>query len=340
MRSIITPEAINAVLHDTDPVRLEALAQEARRLTLGHFGKAIGLYTPLYLSNYCMSHCTYCGFHSRRKISRIKLTLSETDAEMQAIARTGVQNILLLTGESPRATPVGYLKDAVALAKKYFQGITLEVFPMAEEEYRALYRAGADGVTVYQETYDRGRYSDVHLAGKKRDYDFRYAAPELVAKAGMRQISLGILLGLGPLAQDLSALYSHLRGLEKEFPGVEYSLSFPRLRAIRTETLASNDVDDATFVKVLCLTRVLFPHTGINLSTRETPAMRNRLMGLCVTKVSIGSRTTVGGYKDATSAADPQFDIADDRTAADTINHLKASGLDPVFTDWRRIENT
>ncbi len=340
MHPIITPEAINAVLHDPDPVKLETLARNARRLTLGHFGKAIGLYTPLYLSNYCTSQCTYCGFHNRRKIARVKLTLAQMDAEMQAIAHTGVQNILLLTGESPQATPVSYLKEAVTLAKKYFQGISLEVFPMTEDDYRTLYLAGADGVTVYQETYDRGRYSEVHLAGQKRDYDFRYGAPERIAKAGMRQISLGVLLGLGPLAGDLSALYNHLRGLEKKFPGVEYSLSFPRLRTIKTEALASNDVDDAAFVKVLCLTRTLFPHIGINLSTRETPAMRNRLMGLCVTKVSIGSRTTVGGYKDATTAADPQFDIADERSAADTIAHLKAHGIDPVFTDWRRIENT
>ena len=333
-------ENIQALLDDNSPERLEALAREAAHLTRQYFGRAIGLYTPLYLSNHCASHCVYCGFHSHHKITRIKLSAEQIDAELKAISRTGVQNILLLTGESPQATPLEYLKEAVTLAKQYFQGIALEVYPMPEEDYHALYLSGADGVTVYQETYERTRYAEVHLGGQKKDYDFRWGAPTRLTRAGMRQISLGILLGLGPLASDLCALYSHLRELETEFPGVEYSLSFPRLRTIKAKSFAGTPVDDITFVKILCLTRILFPRVGLNLSTRESAAFRNKALELSVTKISVGSRTTVGGYKDPDNTGAPQFDIADDRSAAETIRYLKEHGFDPVFTDWRRIENT
>ncbi|MBF0593440.1 MAG: 2-iminoacetate synthase ThiH [Candidatus Omnitrophica bacterium] len=337
---MITANQIKTILEDPSRGNLESLAQEAAGLTRQYFGRAIGLYMPLYLSNYCTSQCVYCGFHRRNKITRVKLTPEEIDAELKAIAETGVKNILLLTGESPKATPLSYLKEAVNLAKKYFQGIYLEIFPLTEEGYRELYLAGADGVTIYQETYDRIRYKEVHLAGQKKDYDFRRGAPQRIARAGMRQISIGVLLGLGPLADDLHALYSHLHELETEFPGVEYSLSFPRLRTIKAKSFAGTPIDDITFVKILCLTRTLFPRVGINLSTRESAAFRNRALELTVTKISVGSKTTVGGYKDPNDKGAPQFDISDDRSAAETIQYLKDHGFDPVFTDWRRIENT
>ncbi|MEI6438348.1 MAG: 2-iminoacetate synthase ThiH [Candidatus Omnitrophota bacterium] len=333
-------QQIQDILGDDSRENLESLAQQAAALTRQYFGRAVGLYTPLYLSNHCSSHCVYCGFHSHHKIERIKLTPAQIDAEMQAIASTGVRNILLLTGESPGATPLDYLKESVTLAKKYFQGIALEVYPMEEQDYHALYKAGVDGVTIYQETYDRLRYAEVHLGGQKKDYDFRRGAPERLVRAGMRQVSLGILLGLGPLAGDLHDLYSHLKELETEFPGVEYSLSFPRLRTINAKTFAGIPVDDITFVKILCLTRLLFPRVGINLSTRESAAFRNRALGLSITRISVGSKTSVGGYKDPNEAGAPQFDIADERSTADTIAYLKANGFDPVFTDWRRIENS
>ncbi len=336
---MISPEEIRAILDDHNPVHLETLAGDARRLTRQYFGHAIGLYTPLYLSNFCASHCTYCGFHSHHTITRVKLTGEQTEREMQAIAALGTQNILLLTGESPQATPPEYLITAVRLAKKYFQGIALEVYPMREDEYRALYQAGADGVTVYQETYDCTRYAEVHLAGEKKNYAFRRQAPERVARAGLRQISLGILLGLGPVAEDLAALYGHLQELERNFPGVEYSLSFPRLRTIKAREFATATVDDAAFVKILCLTRCLFPRVGLNLSTRETASLRNHLLDICITRVSIGSKTSVGGYLTDEPPGDPQFDVADNRSAGDMILHLNAHGFDPVFTDWRKIDN-
>jgi 2-iminoacetate synthase len=316
-----SPNNISELLADPDRGRLEALAQEAARLTRQYFGRAVSLYTPLYLSNFCSSHCTYCGFHSHNKINRVKLTTEEIDRELHAIAQLGTQNILLLTGESPGVTPLSYLKEAIGIAKRYFQGITLEIYPLDEAGYHELFLAGADGVTIYQETYDRARYAAVHLGGQKKDYDFRRGAPARIASAGLRQVSLGVLLGLGPLAEDLAALYAHLGELETKYPGVEYSLSFPRLRPVRNQAFAAGAVDDVTFTKILCLTRVLFPRVGINLSTRETADFRNHALELSVTRISIGSKTTVGGYSTPDEEADPQFDF------------------DPVFTDWRRIDN-
>lgn len=338
VQSPISPDKIRELLDDPSRDHLEALAQEAAGLTRQYFGRAVSLYTPLYLSNYCSSHCTYCGFHSHNKIRRIKLAAEEIDRELHAIFQLGTQNILLLTGESPNITPLSYLTEAVGIAKKYFQGIALEIYPLDEEGYRELSLAGADGVTIYQETYDRARYAAVHLGGQKKDYDYRRGAPERIARAGLRQISLGVLLGLSPLAEDLAALYAHLRELELKYPGVEYSLSFPRLRPIKDQTFASCLVDDVAFTKILCLTRVLFPRVGINLSTRETAEFRNHALELSVTRISIGSKTTVGGYSVPDEEADPQFDIHDARPAAEVIKYLKANDFDPVFTDWRRIE--
>ncbi len=334
----INAQAIEEILNNTDRSFLETLAQKARLLTRQYFGNAIGLYTPLYLSNYCSSHCVYCGFHRQNNITRIKLTPDEIDHEMKAISSLGVQNILLLTGESPQITPLEYLLTATELACQYFQDVSFEIYPLSTSDYRSLYLKGADGVTVYQETYDRRRYQEVHLAGQKKDYDFRRDAPFRIASSGMRRLSLGILLGLGPLASDLAELYAHLRELETSFPGIEYSLSFPRLRTINAKTFAGQMIDDITFTKILCLTRLLFPRVGINLSTRESADFRNHALELSVTRISVGSKTTVGGYQEQ-KTNDPQFDVADERSAQETIQYLKQHGLDPVFTDWRKIAN-
>lgn len=338
---MITLNQIQSVLDNNSPESVERLAQEAYSLTRQYFGRAISVYTPIYISNYCASDCTYCGFRVRNKIERLKLTLDQIDQEMRFIADQGIQNILILTGESYKATPTEYLIQAVTIAAKYFQGIAIEVHPMETDEYRKLFAAGVDGVTVYQETYDRSRYSEVHVAGKKKDYNFRYGTPERAAKAGMRMISLGVLLGLGPIANDLYDLYSHLRYMEKSYPGVEYSLSFPRLRTIKNINFAADcAVDDITFTKVVCLTRTLFPRVGINMSTREEADLRDNILPLGVTRVSAGSNTAVGGYTLFNEdKQDPQFDIKDIRTVDQTVQWLKDRNFDPVFTDWRRIEN-
>jgi len=337
----MTLAQIKDILEDERPQTVEDLAREAARTTRQYFGRAISLYAPLYLSNFCSSHCTYCGFHSHHKIQRIKLGPEQYRKEMQFIHAQGIRNILMLTGESYKHTPVSYLKDAAIMACEYFQGIALEVHPMQKAEYQELFATGVDGITVYQETYDRKRYAEVHLSGYKKDYDFRYDTPRRAAEAGMRHISLGVLLGLSEVTNDVFALYQHLRELERSFPGVEYSVSFPRLRTVKTESLATCDIDDILFVKIIALTRLLFPRVGINLSTREAPKLRDHLLEIAITRMSAGSNTSVGGYTLVEQEAqDPQFDIKDDRSVEEIVQLLKSKNFDPVFTDWRHIENS
>ncbi|MBF0479962.1 MAG: 2-iminoacetate synthase ThiH [Candidatus Omnitrophica bacterium] len=337
---MISLNEIKDILSNDDPAFLEMLAQNARSLTEQYFGRTVTLYAPIYISNYCSSHCTYCGFHNHHKIKRFKLSLDQIKQEMQFIASKKIRNILILTGESYEAAPVSYIKEAVLIAQKYFSGISLEIHPLNEAEYLELFLAGADGLTIYQETFDRIRYQQVHLAGRKKDYDFRFHAPERAAQAGFRQISIGALLGLSELAPDLLALYEYLQHMEKNFPGVEYSVSFPRLRPIKGENFSVCDINDLTFVKIICLTRTLFPRVGINLSTRETAFLRDHLVGTGITRISAGSNTAVGGYTVCTEEeASPQFDVNDDRSVDEIINMLKSKNFDPVFTDWRSIKN-
>lgn len=331
---------IRKALTDPSPNLTEDLARQAHGITQQYFGRTIALYAPLYLSNYCSSHCTYCGFHSHNRITRFKLTAEQMRREMSFLAGQGIENILLLTGESYQATPLNYLKEAVGVAKDYFPNISLEVHPMAEVEYRELFLYGVDGIAVYQETYDRKRYQKVHISGKKADYDYRCQTPARAAQGGIRHISLGILLGLADAAEDLYALYQHLRWMERHFPGVEYSVSFPRLRPIKGENFAPCPVDDITFVRILCLTRIQFPRIGINLSTRENPALRDHALEVGVTRLSAGSNTSVGGYTVTPSdKQDPQFDIKDRRPIEEILRVLKQRHFDPVLTDWRRIGN-
>jgi len=337
---MMTFQQIKNILNDRSPRSVEELAQEAAQLTRQQFGRAISLYGPIYLSNFCSSHCTYCGFNSHNKINRMKMSPEQYRKEMQFISAQGIRNIIMLTGESYKHTPVSYLKEASQIASEYFQGIALEVHPMETAEYKELFAAGVDGITVYQETYDRTRYAQVHLSGYKKDYDFRYATGHRAAEAGMRQVSLGILLGLSDVVNDVYALYQHLRELEKSFPGVEYAVSFPRLRTVKTESLATCDVDDVQYVKIISLTRLLFPRVGINLSTREAPKLRDHLLEIAITRMSAGSNTSVGGYTLLEEEdQDPQFDIKDERSVDDIVKLLKSKNFDPVFTDWRHIEN-
>lgn len=334
----MTLEFIKQILADNNPEQIETLAQKAACLTRQNFGRTISLYAPLYLSNFCASHCIYCGFSIHNKIHRMKLTPSQMQQEMERIASTGIENILLLTGESCHATPLSYLKEAVTTAKQFFSFIALEVYPMETDQYRELFRAGVDGVTVYQETYNRQRYQDVHRSGIKSDFEYRRATPARIAQSGIRQISLGILLGLSDAAEDVFELFRHLKEMEKNYPGIEYSLSFPRLRKIKGQDFVHCNVNDITFIKIICLARILFPRVGISLTTRENQSIRNHAIEMGITKISAGSNTAVGGYSIASAEdQDPQFDIEDKRSVKETINYLKSKNFDPVLTDWRRI---
>ncbi len=329
---------IKEVLENNEPRFIEHLAQHAQTTTRQYFGRAMSIYAPLYLANYCDNYCLYCGFQHDRPVARKKLDGPEMRAEMEKIAAMGIRNILLLTGESRTKTPVSYIKEAVLQASQYFPSISLEIYPLEEAEYRELFLAGVDGVTVYQETYDKERYKFLHPKGKKADYDYRYATPERIARSGIRAISLGVLLGLSETAADIFNLFNHLQWLEKNYPGVEYSLSFPRIIPITPSPLDYVQVSDLMLIKLICLARILFPRVGINLSTREQGTFRDHAVMLGVTKISAASKTNVGGYSSG-DAKDPQFEVMDSRSVVEITDMLKQKGLDPVFTDWRHITN-
>jgi 2-iminoacetate synthase len=330
---------IRDILENNEPGFVERLAGKARQTTIQYFGRAVSLYAPLYLANYCDNYCIYCGFQHNLPVKRKKLTVDRMRAEMERVSAMGIQSILLLTGESRRMTPVEYLEESVIAAKDYFPGISLEVYPLEEEEYRRLFHAGTDGVTIYQETYNKERYRFLHPKGKKADYDYRYGTPERIARAGIRTISMGVLLGLSDVAGDIHALFTHLAWMEKHFPGVEYSVSFPRLIPLKPSPGDYVKVTDVTLIKLICLARILFPRVGINLSTRERAAIRDNALEIGVTRISAASKTTVGGYATC-ETKDPQFEVIDNRSVEEITTMLERKGFDPVFTDWRRIENT
>jgi len=329
------------LIKNNDPAFIENLAQKARDITIQYFGRAVSLYAPIYLSNYCDNFCLYCGFRHNKSLHRRKLTVDEMHTEMKKVTGYGIQNILLLTGESRTHSPVSYIKEAVEAAKNYFPNISLEVYPMEEDEYRELFNAGVDGVTIYQETYDTKRYKELHLKGKKADYQYRYDTPARIAKAGIRTINMGVLLGLSDVAEDIYQLFLHIEHLEKKFPGVEYAISFPRVIPLNN-TIDYVDIPDVMLIKLICIARILFPRVGINLSTRERGFIRDHALPLGVTKISAASRTTVGGYTHPNgeeAEEDPQFEVMDTRSVNEIVDMLHKEGYDPVFTDWRRITN-
>lgn len=331
---------VETILHTDSRDLLENLACASREVTRRYFGYAIGLYAPLYISNYCENDCAYCGFQAHADIARKKLTADDIKDECLTLYEKGIRNILILTGESRRHSPVSYIKEAVVIAGAFFPNIALEVYPLETEEYHDLFVSGVDGVTLYQETYDRRRYAELHLAGRKRDYDYRYHAPERMAEAGIRHISLGVLLGLSDWHNDVPSLFEHLRWLERRYPGVEYSLSFPRLQKISYDDHQYFTITDADMLKLICTARLLFPRVGINLSTRESAAFRDSVFEFGVTRMSAGSSTKVGGYVHREiDERNGQFHVNDTRSLDEIRAMLAGRGFDPVITDWRNIVN-
>lgn len=333
-------EDVPEILRSDSKELLEELASAAKKTTEQYFGRTIGLYTPLYISNYCENLCVYCGFHSNNMLIRKKLGPKEIKRECIALAKTGIQNILILTGGSRTQTPVVYIKDSILIAKRYFQNIAIEVYPLETKEYRELYLAGVDGVALYQETYNRERYARLHLEGEKKDYEYRFNAIERIARSGIRHISMGVLLGLSDWRKDIYALFSHLDSIWRKYPGIEYSLSFPRLTKIKDDTNSYVKVSDIDMLKIISVARLLFPRAGINLSTRESASFRERILGFGVTKMSAGSKTSVGGYAAAEKIGKgEQFQVNDKQSLSQVRSMLIKNGFDPVFTDWRGIAN-
>lgn len=297
-----------------------------------YFGNSIGLYTPIYLANYCVNQCVYCGYNHTQSIQRHQLTEEEIEQEAQAVSKSGIKHVLLLTGESKYHTPVAYIEKAVRIMKRYFDSITIEIYPLDEEEYKLLIDAGVDGLTIYQETYDRDVYSKVHLKGPKSNYDYRYHAPERGAKAGMYFISLGVLLGLTDWRKDVFRLGHHVLNLSKQYPQVVFSISVPRLRPFHGQSFPSIEISDSDLVQIILALKMLLPHVGINLSTRENAMLREHLLPLGISKMSAGVSTGVGGH--SSQKGDDQFEISDDRTVDEIKAMLLSKGYQPAMKDW------
>ena len=317
---------------------LEDMAFRAKQETAKHFGNTVSMFTPLYIANYCENYCVYCGFNCSNKINRGKLSMSEIESEYRAIAETGLREILLLTGESKTASPVSYIADAVRLAKKYFSTIGIEVYPMNVDEYAAIKEAGADFVSVYQETYDPKRYEEVHLRGHKRVFPYRFNSQERAILGGMRGVSFGSLLGLGDFRKDAFSAGLHAYFIQQKYPWTEISFSLPRLRPfINNAGNNPNDVHETQLLQVMLAYRIFMPFAGITISTRERAGFRDNVVGLCATKISAGVKVGIGGHGNNEQKGDEQFEISDSRSVDEVRKSLIERGLQPVFTDYVRV---
>lgn len=326
--------AFAALLSPAAGALLEPMAEKAHRLTLQHFGRAIQLYTPIYLANYCSNACLYCGFNAENRIPRTKLTLEALEMEAQTIAASGLNHVLILTGESRTASPVEYIADCVALLRRYFSSISIEVYPLTEAEYSQLIAAGVDGLTIYQEVYQPEIYDELHPYGPKKDYRFRLEAPERAGRAGMRTINIGALLGLHDWREECYILGLHAAYLQNSFLSAEIGVSFPRIRPEVGGFTPRTVVTDAHLVQMMLAVRLFLPRVGIAISTRESSTLRNNLMKLGVTKMSGGSSTAVGGRCGVDERATPQFEISDERSVAEMAKAIYRAGYQPVFKDW------
>src|SRR3989338_5966850 len=312
---------------------IEPLAQKARQLSWRHFGRVVHLYAPLYLSNYCDNECVYCGFNRNNPILRKTLSIDEVKQEAREIATQGLRSILLLTGESRQQACLGFIKECIALLREDFSSISLEIYPLTLSEYKEVVEAGSDGLTLYQETYDQALYRSLHGRGPKRDFSFRLEAVERAAQARMRQINLGVLLGLGDWRRDVFLLGVHTYWLQRHYTQVEIAVSLPRLRPQVSSFAAPHPVDERNLAQALIALRLFLPACGITISTRETSSLRRSLIGLGVTRMSAGSRTEVGGYSLA-EKTEAQFAISDQSSVAEVKEMISQAGYQPVVKDW------
>ncbi|MCT4661587.1 MAG: 2-iminoacetate synthase ThiH [Tissierellales bacterium] len=316
---------------------LEEMARRAHEETLKHFGKTIELFTPMYIDNHCVNKCAYCGFNVDNKIKRKKLSAEEIELEAQNIAKTGLKHILVLTGESPKGTPVSYIAEAVQILKKYFDSIAIEIYPLSTEDYKTLIEAGVDSLTVYQEVYDENIYDRVHLAGPKKNYHFRLDAPERGCIAGMRSVNIGALLGLSDWRQEAFFSGIHANYLQKNYPEVCVSLSPPRIRPHAGSFTEIYDVNDRDLVQYILALRIYMPFAGITVSTRESKELRDAILPLGVTKMSAGVSTAVGGHS-TDDKSESQFEISDSRSVVEMKSMLKKQGYQPIFKDWMQFD--
>lgn len=321
---------------------LEQMAQRARLETSKHFGNTVYLFTPLYIANYCENYCVYCGFNCYNHISRMKLTMEQIEKEMQVIADSGMEEILILTGENRSQSDVAYIGDACKLARKYFRMVGLEIYPVNTDEYRYLHECGADYVTVFQETYDADKYETLHLLGHKRVWPYRFDAQERALMGGMRGVAFSALLGLSDFRKDALASALHVYYLQRKYPHAEMSLSCPRLRPIiNNDQINPLDVHEKQLCQILCAYRIFLPFVGITVSSRESAQFRNGIVKIAATKVSAGVSTGVGDHDNKYNGTeadapqgDEQFEINDGRSLEKMYQDIEGEGLQPVLNDY------
>jgi len=333
-----SPGDLLALLSPAAAPYLEEMAGQASRLTLQHFGRTIQLFTPLYLSNHCANHCVYCGFNAANAIPRTQLTPEQVEAEARAIAATGLRQLLILTGESRAKASPEYLETCLGVLRRYFPSISMEIYAMKQDEYVRMIRAGIDGLTLFQETYDESLYARLHPRGPKRDYRFRLDAPERACRAGMRVVNIGALLGLGDWRRDALLTGLHAAYLQRRYPEADIAVSLPRMRPHAGGFQPASIVSDAELVQILLALRLFLPRLGITISTRETARLRDNLLPLGVTRMSAGVSTAVGGHSQEGGEEGKgvgQFEISDDRSVDEMCAMLRAHGFQPVFADWQ-----
>ncbi|MCI9515548.1 MAG: 2-iminoacetate synthase ThiH [Lachnospiraceae bacterium] len=333
---IRTPKDFGALLSPAAAPFLEEMAQLAQQETRKHFGNSVYMFTPIYISNYCENYCIYCGFNCRNKIQRAKLTYEEIEKEMEAIAATGLEEILILVGESRKQSDVEYLGEACKIARRYFKMVGLEVYPMNSDEYAYLHECGADYVTVFQETYDSDKYETLHLGGHKRVFPYRVNAQERALKGGMRGVGFGALLGLADFRKDAFATGIHAWLLQRKYPQAEIAFSCPRLRPIiNNDKINPKDVHEAQLLQVITAYRLFMPFAGITISTRESARFRDNIVTIAATKISAGVSTGVGSHvEELEDKGDEQFEIDDSRGVAEIHQMLLERGMQPVMNDY------
>ena len=322
--ALISPAAENFI---------EPMAERAHRNTLQRFGNNIQMYVPLYISNVCANGCSYCGFNVNNPVKRKTLTLEEIEKEAAELHRQEFRHVLILTGEAPGVINNDYLASAIRTIRPLFSSISLEVYPMDVAGYRSMVEAGVDGLTIYQETYDRNLYKELHFAGKKRDFDWRLGTPERGCEAGIRRVGIGALLGLGNFYVETFFTGLHALYLAHKFWRSLVSVSFPRIRPAEGGFVPLYNVTDKQMVQGICAMRLLLPDSGLTLSTRESSRFRDNLIPLGITQMSAGSSTAPGGYANKDDGTD-QFNIDDDRSPEEISRVVRAKGYEAVWKDW------
>lgn len=327
-------EDFKALLSPAAAPFLEEMAGKAQRETQKHFGNTVYLFTPLYIANYCENYCVYCGFNCHNKIRRAKLDAKEIERELQAIAATGLQEILLLTGESRSMSPVSYIGETARCARKYFRVIGVEIYPLNVEEYAYLHACGVDYVTVFQETYDADKYKTLHLGGHKRIFPYRLNAQERALMGGMRGVGFAALLGLSDFRRDAFATGLHAHLIQRKYPHAEIAFSCPRLRPIiNNDKVGPKDVHEPQLLQVVCAYRIFMPFASITISTRERADFRDNIIGIAATKISAGVDVGIGGHS-GEEKGDEQFEISDERSVEEVYDAICRHGLQPVMADY------